>query len=255
MYTGLNFFDTHFHIIDNRFPLVENQGFLPEPFTCQDYLEAVKPYHLVGGAIVSGSFQVFDQSYLLDALKQLGKGFVGVTQLPYSTPDHEILELNQAGVRAVRFNLKRGGSEGLEYLTDMALRVYDLAGWHVELYVDAKHLKELTPTLLKLPAVSIDHLGLTQTGFSDLVKLAERDVKVKATGFGRVDLDVRNSLKTLYTANPTALMFGTDLPSTRATRPYQHSDLELITDIFDEEQFHKILCDNAMNFYKCHQKA
>ena len=36
----------------------------------------------MGGAVVSGSFQGFDQSYLLDALDQLGPSFVGVTQLP-----------------------------------------------------------------------------------------------------------------------------------------------------------------------------
>lgn len=31
-------FDTHFHIIDPRFPVMENQGFLPPVFTVDDYL-------------------------------------------------------------------------------------------------------------------------------------------------------------------------------------------------------------------------
>ncbi|MGZ8212720.1 MAG: hypothetical protein ACXWUH_19630, partial [Burkholderiales bacterium] len=30
-------FDTHFHIIDPRFPVIENQGFLPPVFTADDY--------------------------------------------------------------------------------------------------------------------------------------------------------------------------------------------------------------------------
>ena len=30
-------FDTHFHIIDPRFPVMENQGFLPPVFTVEDY--------------------------------------------------------------------------------------------------------------------------------------------------------------------------------------------------------------------------
>ena len=32
-------FDAHCHIIDSRFPLVPNNGYLPEPFTVEDYLE------------------------------------------------------------------------------------------------------------------------------------------------------------------------------------------------------------------------
>jgi len=30
-------FDAHLHIIDPRFPLVANQGFLPDPFAVADY--------------------------------------------------------------------------------------------------------------------------------------------------------------------------------------------------------------------------
>ncbi len=76
-------FDTHLHIIGPRFPLIENQGFLPEPFTCKDYLDKVQELNVIGGAIVSGSFQGFDQNYLIDSLQKLGENFVGVTQLPH----------------------------------------------------------------------------------------------------------------------------------------------------------------------------
>jgi len=40
---------------------------------------------------------------------------------------------------------------------------------------------------------------------SPLLKLAKKDVRVKATGFGRVDFDVRSALTDLYVANPRAL--------------------------------------------------
>ena len=68
-------FDAHLHVIDPRFPLVPNQGWLPEPFTVEDYLARVAGLGLVGGAVVSGSFQGFDQSYLREALRRLGPGF------------------------------------------------------------------------------------------------------------------------------------------------------------------------------------
>ena len=40
--------------------------------------------------------------------------------------DEEILVLNKIGVRAVRFNLYRGGSEALDKLESFARRIYDL---------------------------------------------------------------------------------------------------------------------------------
>src|SRR3954463_5586064 len=89
-------FDSHLHIIDSRFPLTPNNGYLPDPFTCNDYLDRMKEYQLSGGAIVSGSFQAFDQTYLIAALEQLGSGFVGVTQVPASVGDQELLELDRA---------------------------------------------------------------------------------------------------------------------------------------------------------------
>lgn len=243
-------FDSHFHIIDRAFPLVPNNGYLPDDFSYRDYLTRTTNYDLAGGAVVSGSFQAFDQSYLRDALQTLGPGFVGVTQLPATATDAEILDLNKAGVRAVRFNLKRGGSEGAEHLDSLARRVYDLAGWHAELYVDSRDLPELCATLVALPCVSIDHLGLSGAGFGTLLKLAEQGVRVKATGFGRVDFDVAAALKELYAANPAALMFGTDLPSTRAPRPYEDDDLRLVVETLGEDAARAVLHDNAAALYR-----
>jgi predicted TIM-barrel fold metal-dependent hydrolase len=62
----MKIFDTHLHIIDKRFSLIPNQGYLPDYFSCKDYLESVNSLNVVGGAIVSGSFQGFDQSYLYE---------------------------------------------------------------------------------------------------------------------------------------------------------------------------------------------
>jgi predicted TIM-barrel fold metal-dependent hydrolase len=210
----------------------------------------MKGYNLAGGAVVSGSFQAFDQSYLRAALAQLGPGFVGVTQLPASVSDAELLDLDGAGVRAVRFNLKRGGSEGVEKLAVMARRVHELVNWHVELYADSRDLAGLYDTLVALPAVSIDHLGLSGDGFGVLLKLAERGVRIKATGFGRVDFDVRIALRELYAANPAVLMFGTDLPSTRAPRPYTDEDLFLVVEVLGEKGARAVLHDNAVSFYR-----
>ncbi|MGP4108615.1 amidohydrolase family protein [Virgibacillus sp. L01] len=245
----MRIFDAHFHIIDFDFPIIENQGYTPPSYVVTDYQEENTDLNILGGAIVSGSFQGFDQEYLLKALKQMGPAFCGVTQLPFTVTDDEIINLHNRGVRALRFNIKRGGSEDISKLDYFARRVYDLVGWHSELYIDARKLSEIESTIAKLPAVSIDHLGLSEEGLPHLLNLVDKGVRVKATGFGRVDLNIGNALKSIYDINPYALMFGTDMPSTRAKRPFEYADIELIQSLFGDKATDKILYKNALNWY------
>ncbi len=226
-----------------------NQGYLPDTFSCSDYLESTKSLNVIGGAVVSGSFQGFDQSYLIDAIQTLGENYAGVTQLPSDTRDEEIIRLNELGVRALRFNVNRGGSEDISRLDYFARRVYELAGWHTELYINSTRLPDVSSIIEKLPAVSVDHLGLSRDGFDHLLSLVDKGVKVKATGFGRIDFDPGEAMKHIYSINPEALMFGTDLPSTRAGRPFLLSDVDLILNNMEEEQAEKILFKNALNWY------
>ena len=189
----ISFFDSHLHIIDPSFPLIENQGFVPEPFTCEDYANRTSNFQVIGGTVVSGSFQGFDQTYLRDALKKLGPTYVGVTQIPHTTSDENIISLNESGIRAVRFNVKRGGSEDIAQLEFFAKRVHELVGW----------------------------------------------------------LNVVQAIRALSSVNPTALMFGTDLPSTRAKRPFEDSDLDtLLEALGDSNLAEKVLYRNALEWYR-----
>lgn len=243
-------FDAHLHIIDPAHPLVENNGYLPEAFTAADYRRRTAGLGLVGGAVVSGSFQAFDQGYLLDALRALGPGFVGVTQIPADTPSARIRELDAAGVRAVRFNVARGGSADLADMEHLARRVHDEAGWHAEFYIDARTIDErLGARIAALPAVSIDHLGMHADGLPALLRLVEQGVKVKATGFGRVELDPSEAIRAIVAVDPHALMVGTDLPSTRARRPFADADLDLVAQALDPAVVDDVFRINAETFY------
>lgn len=244
-------FDAHLHIIDPRFPLTANHGYLPPTFTTEDYLHRTRQLNVTGGVVVSGSFQGFDQTYLLDALARLGPGFVGVTQLPATVTTEQVLALTSAGVRAVRVNLRRGGSETLNNLDTLAHRVHEIAGWHTELYLDTADLANLERTLAAMPQISIDHLGLSQTGLPALVRLVAQGAYVKATGFSRGDLDIPRALRDLTQANPAAVMAGTDLPCTRAPRPFQDTELELIVEAVGDHLAHRIMHDNASALYSC----
>jgi len=245
----MKIFDAHFHIINPKYPLVANNGYLPPNFTTDDYLKFTEEYEIIGGAVVSGSFQAFDQNYLIDALKTLGKGFYGVANIPVNITSEELEILNNANVVAVRFNLKRGGSEKIDHIEKLANQLYDQYGWHTELYVDSAELKELRDVLENIPKFSIDHLGMSDGGLNELYYWVERGVKVKATGFGRVNLDPIAVMKTIYKLNPKALMFGTDLPSTRARVPFSRNDLDQIIENFEPAELSNILYTNAEEWY------
>ena len=250
MTTMHSVFDTHFHIIDPRFPIMENQGFVPPTFTVDDYRARTAGLGIAGGTVIAGSFQGTQTEYMYDALEKLGPTFVGVIQIPATVTDEEIIRLNAAGARAVRFNLYRGGSAGVQDLDRLARRVHDVAGWHAELYMDAAAIDPIFGTLASLPALSIDHLGMTQAGLPKLIALAERGAKVKATGFGRAEIDVPAALRALASAHPECLMFGSDLPSQRARRPFAPSDMTLIEDTLGDTLARRVFWDNAIAFYR-----
>ena len=243
-------FDSHLHIIDPSFGLVANSGYTPPNFSCEDYWQRVAPLQVMGGAVVSGSFQGFDQDYLLAALSTLGSGFVGVTQLPVTVSDEQLQHLDRKGVRALRFNLKRGGSEDVKQLERLARRIYEIGRWHVELYVDSSQLQQLYSTLVKLPALSIDHLGLSRCGWRQVLQLVERGARVKATGFSRGNLNITDAVKEITAINAGALMFGTDLPGTRAPTAFGERDIETLFNAVDSSLIQRIFADNALEFYR-----
>jgi predicted TIM-barrel fold metal-dependent hydrolase len=243
-------FDSHCHIIDQRFPIVPNQGYTPPNFPLEDYLAQVKPLGVVAGAIVSGSFQANDQTYLIDTLGKLGPGWAGVTQIPNDYPDQEIAKLAAIGVRAVRFNVLRGLNDDIDGIVSLASRCHAIAGWHFEIYADVAALKPHVGRLSKLPQISIDHLGMTEEGVPVLLDLVAAGCKVKATGFGRTKVDIPKTLESVARKNPNALLFGTDLPSTRAQRPFLASDIDLIERVLGPELSRRAFWDNPVALYK-----
>ena len=245
-------FDAHFHVIDPRYPLTENQGFRPDAFPVDRYRAAVDALDVRGGAVVSGSFQGFDHSYIGPALAALHAGggqWVGVVQAPAHISDEQILELHAVGVRGVRFNLMRGLTMPPSELVALARRVHVVAGWHSAVYADAASLAPLADALSALPALVIDHLGMNEAGLPVVLDLVRAGARVKATGFGRVALDIPGALQRIAACNPAALLFGTDLPSTRARRAFHPTDQDLLYQVLGDDLARKITWDNPRAFY------
>jgi predicted TIM-barrel fold metal-dependent hydrolase len=243
-------FDAHLHIFDPRFPLPGNRGFVPEPFTVADYRARTAALGVVGGAVVAASTQRADPAPLLAAASALGPRFVVVAEAHPEQGEAAFRALAAAGVRGVRFNLHRGAGFDLPAMLAHA-RAAAAHGLHAELHADAATLSGHVEALASLPrGLALDHLGLSEAGLPVTVALARAGVKVKASGFGRVRLDVPRALEAVAAAAPGALMAATDLPSTRAARPFEDGDLDLIRRVLGPGLAEAALCRTAEAFYR-----
>jgi predicted TIM-barrel fold metal-dependent hydrolase len=243
-------FDVHLHIFDPAFPLFANQGFVPAPFTVEDYRRRTASLGVTGGAVVAASTQGVDPAPLLAAARALGPGFVVVAEAHPGQDDAAFAALAAAGVRGVRFNLHRGRAFDIPGMLSHA-RAAAAHGLAAELYADAATLGPHVDALAALPAgLALDHLGLTEAGLPVTVALAQAGARVKATGFGRVTLDVPRALEAIAAAAPEALMAGTDLPSTRAARPFEDGDLGLIRRVLGPGLAEAALHRTAASFYR-----
>lgn len=244
-------FDCHFHILDPAFPPIPNEGYLPPAYPVGDYLPEMAGLGLrpIGGVIVTASFQGDDPSYLRPALAALGPTWRAVIPFDPTLPDAEIDALNGLGVRAMRLNIRRGGGADPTDLLRTAERIADLAGWHMEFYLDAAALAALRDSFARLPKLAIDHMGLSGDALPDLLALAARGAGIKATGFSRFRGDPGDALRRLQAENPGALMFGSDLPSTRAPRRFGKDDIEIFHDAFPPAERRAVLFENGARFY------
>jgi predicted TIM-barrel fold metal-dependent hydrolase len=161
-----------------------------------------------------------------------------------------MVRLAQHRVRGLRFNIARGEELNIDDIVSLALRAHAAAGWHAEFYVDAAKLAPYVGRLARLPKFSIDHLGLSAAGLPVVLDLVSAGAKVKATGFGRVTLNVPEALEAIAARSPDALLFGTDLPSTRAKVPFRPSDIELIRRVLGPELAGRTFWDNPVAFYR-----
>lgn len=241
-------FDAHLHVFDPAFPPVANQGYLPDPFTADDYRARVARLGVVGGAVVAASTQGTDPAALLVAARALGPRFVVVAAADPAQDDAALAALAAAGVRGVRFNLHRDAAWTVPRMLAHAHRAA-AHGLHAEIYTDAASLAPHVDALAALRIV-IDHLGMTEAGLAVTCALARAGAKVKATGFGRVRLDPARAIEAIAKVAPDALMAATDLPSTRADRPFADADIALIETVLGPALARAALHDTAAAFYR-----
>ena len=103
--------------------------------------------------------------------------------------------------------------------------------------------------------MSADRLGMTAAWVPVLLDLVSAGAKVKATGFGRVTMDVAPVLEQIAARDPAALMFGSDMPSTRAKRPFEAGDIAPLRRVLGPDLARRALWDNARAFYRMARRS
>lgn len=257
--------DTHAHVFSATAPAVGRARYRPAYAARLETWQALWP--LAGierGVLVQPSFFGTDNSELLAALGTDPLRLRGVAVVSRTVSDVQLAELDAAGVRAVRFNLKGSDDHSTFVAADWRAffaRIHAL-GWHVELYVDHGRLPDVTRKFDGSEvALVLDHFGnpgiderSVEATFAAARRLAStRAVSVKLSGPYRLGGAERRSLapRWLEVLGESQLVWGSDWPWTahESAGDYRllHQDLP---GAVGEERCGAVLWDNAARLYR-----
>ncbi len=157
--------NTHCHVNSNGmtpFPWSEDRKYDPAfaPWRKLEELDTFLGFS--GEVIVAATCHGTDNSYMLNALKKSKGRALGVAFVDKNVSDQELVELDKAGVRGVRYSyVKRlTNPPPPEEMAAMANRIKRL-NWHIDLYCEAADLKDLEPHIKAIPIpVVFDHMAV-----------------------------------------------------------------------------------------------
>lgn len=160
--------DAHCHVFGpgDRFPYAAERKYTPcdaskeQLFALRDHLGFAR------NVIVQATCHGADNRALVDALRAAKGRARGVATVGRDISDDALRELDEAGVRGVRFNFVKRLVDFTprDELMEIAQRVANL-GWHVVVYFEAVDLPELWDFFSDLPTtVVVDHMGRPDVG-------------------------------------------------------------------------------------------
>jgi 2-pyrone-4,6-dicarboxylate lactonase len=277
--------NTHCHVNSNGmtpFPWSDDRKYDPAFAPWRKLLELDTHLGFAGEVIVAATCHGTDNSYMLNALK-LAKGrCLGVAFVDKGVSDEELLELDRAGVRGVRYSyVKRlTNPPPPEEMVEMAKRLKRLkeAGklknhWHIDLYCEAADLKDLESSIKSIPIpVVFDHMavpviknGVADPEFQRYLQLfrdkpdcyAKVTCPERLTGSNRPEewSKVLPFAHALAEAFPTRVITGTDWPHPNMKEGQMPNDGELLNRWIWElagrsgDKLRQILVDNPRQLF------
>ncbi|HLY58271.1 MAG TPA: amidohydrolase family protein [Stellaceae bacterium] len=264
--------DAHCHVFGpaDRFPYAPERKYTPVDapketlFALRDFLGFER------NVIVQASCHGTDNRALIDALQAAGDRARGVATVSVTSRDEPPLEeMDEAGVRAIRFNfLKRLADEAPMAAYEGAAHMVGKLGWHIVVYFEAHDLARLTPFLERIETeIVIDHMGtpniangVDHPDFQAFIRLMEdRDnIYTKVSCPERLSLtgppydDVVPFARTLVERFPDRVLWGTDWPhpNMRTHAPDDGVLTDMIPKIAPTPELQQaLLVDNPMWLY------
>ena len=267
--------DTHAHVIADdveAYPMVPHRAFEPTPATEAMYLDMLRRTGMTRGVLVQVSVYGSDNRYLLHVLGRHPGMLRGVVVIEPDVPDAELLRMHALGVRGARINVLVSGGVGFDALETLAQRVAPL-GWHIQLFMDVRHLPEMLPRFVKLPCPCVvDHIGhmpaqltTAHPGFQALAHMvADKGWWVKLSGAFRISddhfayRDVTPMAQELIRLAPDRMVWGSDWPHVNLKDHMPDTGaLRNLLQVWapDPAQRRSILVDNPARLYGFHDEA
>ncbi len=155
--------DAHCHVFGPaaEFPFAPERKYTPCDASKQQLFDLRDHLGLSRNVIVQATCHGKNNDAMIDALRAAGDLTRGVAMVGSDITDDELRELDEAGVRGVRFNfLKRlVDATPREVFMEIAERVVKI-GWHCVVYFESQDLEDLQPFLTSLPGtIVVDHMG------------------------------------------------------------------------------------------------
>src|SRR5215469_8658628 len=156
--------NAHCHVFGprSRFPYATDATFIPADDAPKEALYALNDgLGLERCVVAQSACHGFDNRAAEDAVAGRHASYRGIALLPADVADSELVRLNDAGFRGVRFNFMGhlGRRTPIEDVLSLAQRFAPL-GWHLQIHGDPALLTDLAPALRRSPVpVVIDHIG------------------------------------------------------------------------------------------------
>lgn len=259
--------DAHCHVFGPAalFPYAESRSYTPEDAPKEALAALHDRLGVERAVIVQASCHGTDNRAMLDAIAWRPDRYRGVAIVDDSFDDRALQDLDDGGVRGVRFNFVRhlGGAPDMDVFNRVIDRIKG-RGWHVVLHLDAADIVPLSDIIRGLPVpFVIDHmgrvdttLGVEQPAFRSLLELARQEnCWVKVCGSERISRHPFDAAlpfaQALVEASPDRTLWGTDFPHPNLKEPVDEADLmDLVPDIArTEEARHRLLVDNPARLY------
>ena len=271
--------DAHCHVFGpgNEFPYAPERKYTPcdagkqQLYQLRDFLGFDK------NVVVQATCHGADNSAMVDAVRSANGRARGIATVRADVTDRQLDEMNEAGVRGVRFNfVKRlvdaAPKDELMFIANKIAKF----GWHIVIYFEAPDLDEMNSFIRELPSiVVVDHMGrpdVTKSAdgpeFEKFIRMMDENehVWVKTTGAERLSAsgpaakdgerrpyrDVIPFARLLIERFPDRVLWGTDWPHPNLTN--HMPDDGLLVDIIPQIAVthglrHKLLVENPARLY------